>query len=106
VERRAEHYRYRFGEIPQFKAGFHFGRAVIAEMGHSKKEIALIGDAMNACARLEQACKDTGQDLLASEEALVRVPLPSTMVITGTYQGQLRGKEEVTVYHGLQRRLG
>jgi adenylate cyclase len=37
-----------FGLVPDFRAGLHCGPVAVGELGYLKKEIALIGDTMNA----------------------------------------------------------
>ena len=51
---------------PAFRAAIHAGRVVIGELGAQKKEIALIGDAMNTAARILEAARETGASVLIS----------------------------------------
>ena len=55
-----------FGQPVAFRAGLHAGTVVLGELGALKKEIALIGDAMNTTARILEACRETGASVLAS----------------------------------------
>ncbi len=59
-------YRAEFGETPAFRAAIHAGAVVIGELGAQKKEIALIGDAMNTAARILEAARETGASALIS----------------------------------------
>ena len=70
---RAEFYRREFGVEPAFRAALHAGPIVLGELGYFKKEIALIGDAMNTAARILEACRDTAQTVLASTALLERL---------------------------------
>ena len=45
-------YQRDFGRPGDFRAAFHCGPVAVGELGTLKKEIALIGDAMNAAARI------------------------------------------------------
>lgn len=63
---RAAAYRAEFGETPDFRAAIHAGAVVIGELGAGKKEIALIGDAMNTAARILEAARETGASALIS----------------------------------------
>jgi adenylate cyclase len=63
---RASAYRAAFGETPDFRAAIHAGAVVIGELGAGKKEIALIGDAMNTAARILEAARETGASALIS----------------------------------------
>jgi adenylate cyclase len=66
LEARAGLYRARFGQTPAFRAAIHAGPVVIGELGAGKKEIALIGDAMNTAARVLEAARETGAGALIS----------------------------------------
>jgi adenylate cyclase len=76
IEEQAEVYRRAFGLVPGFRAAIHAGPVVIGELGARKKEIALIGDAMNTAARILEAARDTGADVLVSTAVfdLLRAP--------------------------------
>ncbi len=58
-----------FGVLPRLRGALHAGSVVTGEVGESKREIVFHGDVMNAAARLEQAARELGHQLLASEEA-------------------------------------
>jgi adenylate cyclase len=63
---RAGAYAAAFGETPDFRAAIHAGPVVIGELGAQKKEIALIGDAMNTAARILEVARETGAAVLIS----------------------------------------
>ena len=84
----------RHGRVPEFRASLHSGPLVAGEIGGFKREIALLGDAMNTAARLEQACRNTGHALLASKPLLDRTVLPAGVVATSIGAHLLRGKSE------------
>lgn len=87
-------YQARFGLVPRFRAALHCGSVVSGEMGDLKQEIVFLGDALNTAARIEQACRDTGEDLLVSAALLARVPLPAGIRAESLGPVQLRGKQE------------
>lgn len=87
-------YKARFGLVPRFRAALHCGSVVSGEMGDLKQEIVFLGDALNTAARIEQACRDTGEDLLVSAALLARVPLPAGIRAESLGPVQLRGKQE------------
>ena len=84
----------RHGHVPGFRASLHSGSLVAGEIGGFKREIALLGEAMNTAARLEQACRTTGHDLLASKPLLDRTLVPAGIVATSIGSHLLRGKSE------------
>jgi adenylate cyclase len=73
---------------------------VIGELGIVKMEIALLGDTMNTAARLQQACRDTGQRVLASAALVDRLAsLPPGIAKRSVGRLRLRGKEnEIEIY--------
>jgi adenylate cyclase len=93
----------RHGHIPGFRASIHYGPLVAGEVGGFKREIALLGDAMNTAARLEQACRTTGRALLASKPLLDRTEIPAGVVATSLGSHLLRGKSEWLELFALER---
>ena len=83
----------RFGAAPRLRAALHAGPLVVGEMGDVKREIVLLGDTMNTTARIEEACRTTGHDYLASG-AVVRAlaSLPQGVRALDLGVVQLRGK--------------
>jgi adenylate cyclase len=94
----------RHGEAPGFRAALHSGPLVAGEIGGFKREIALIGDAMNTAARLEQTCRATGHALLMSKPFLDRAVIPAEIVATSIGSHLLRGKAERLELFALERR--
>jgi adenylate cyclase len=76
LEQRAEHYRSRYGLVPTFKAGFHYGEVTTGEIGLVKKETIFSGDVVNTAARIQGSCNDHGVDILVSKELLDLLRLP------------------------------
>lgn len=67
IAAREREYRDEFGAAPAFRAGLHAGPMAVGEIGDLKKEIALIGDAMNTAARIMEECRTFQKPLLVSE---------------------------------------
>jgi adenylate cyclase len=93
----------RHGHLPGFRAGLHSGPLVAGEIGGFKREIALVGDAMNTAARLEQACRTTGHALLVSKPLLDRTLLPPGIIAISIGSHLLRGKAERLELFALER---
>jgi adenylate cyclase len=93
----------RHGHLPGFRAGIHAGPLVAGEIGGFKREIALLGDAMNTAARLEQACRTTGHAVLVSKPLLDRTLMPAGIVATSIGRHLLRGKLERLELFALER---
>jgi adenylate cyclase len=77
IERRRQAYLAKYGEVPTFRAAVHFGEIVAGEIGDVRREIAFVGDTLNATAKLLEAAKSLGHDVLASTDLLERTRLPA-----------------------------
>lgn len=76
IERQREHYLARYKVVPTFRASLHCGEIVAGEIGDVRREIAYVGDTLNSAARLLDAAKEMGRDVLASEDLLAQATLP------------------------------
>ena len=103
--RRAD-YLAAFGLAPQLRAALHAGPVVAGEIGQMRREIMILGDTMNATARIEDLCRQTGQDFMASAAALRAAgPLPAALRADPLGPMRLRGKEEEIELFALTRVL-
>jgi adenylate cyclase len=91
---RGADYEREFGAMPQVRASLHCGPVVVGEMGSVKKEIALLGDTLNTAARLVDACRDSGDQVIASADLLDRLVLPQGVAARSLGLTRLRGKEQ------------
>jgi adenylate cyclase len=87
-------YEREFGSTVQVRASLHCGPVVVGEMGSVKKEIALLGDTLNTAARLVDACRDSGESVIASTDLLDRLVLPPGVAARSLGLIRLRGKEQ------------
>ena len=76
LEAKSKEYYRKYGFIPEFKAGMHFGKVTIAEVGVIKKEIAYHGDTINTTARIQSLCNEFKEKLLVSEILIENIVLP------------------------------
>lgn len=68
LQRKGEHFRRRFGVIPEFRVGIHLGDVTVGEIGVIKKDIAMSGDTMNTTARIRSACSELNQKFIVSKD--------------------------------------
>jgi len=87
-------YERQFCTAVQLRAALHCGPVVVGEMGSVRKEIALLGDTLNTTARLIDACRDSGEAVIASAELLDRLVLPPGIAARSLGPIRLRGKEQ------------
>jgi adenylate cyclase len=97
-------YKSKYGFVPGFKAGFHYGRVVTGEIGDIKKEIVFQGDVVNTASRIKETCSSLGAKILVSRELLEALPkmdLKYRALRAGSFL--LKGKEhEVELFSVIQ----
>jgi len=87
-----ERYRTRFDVVPEFRATLHCGEIVAGEIGDLRREIAYVGDTLNVAARLLEAAKARGRDVLVSAELLKSMALPSDLAAEPLPTLDVRGR--------------
>jgi len=92
IAERANVYLREFGLVPSFRGGLHAGSVAISECGHSRRQVAYFGDAVNVAARLQEHCKETGRALLVSADLLRAADPAAELVIEALGPTQLRGR--------------
>jgi adenylate cyclase len=90
----AERYERKYGVVPTFKAGYHFGSVISGEIGDMKREIVFHGDTVNTAARIRTECTAFKKDLLLSADLLHRLPKEDYLSPESIGRIRLRGKEE------------
>jgi adenylate cyclase len=88
---RTDNYQRRYGFVPEFKSGIHYGKVIKAQVGVVKKEIAFHGDVVNTASRIQGKCNELMRDLLVSESVRDQLPRNFRCDWEGTHQ--LKGKE-------------
>src|SRR5690606_11228500 len=91
---RAAHYEQRYGLVPIFKAGFHYGRVTTGEVGLVKKERVFSGDVVNTAARIQNSCNEHGVDNLLSKQLLDVLHLPAEYKVREIGSINLKGRRE------------
>jgi adenylate cyclase len=92
LELKADKYTNKFGLLPKFKAGLHYGTVTVGEIGSLKKEIIFTGDVLNTSARIQGLCNQFDVDLLVSEDLAKVLHLPSTYAIISVGETLLKGR--------------
>jgi adenylate cyclase len=85
-------YRTHYDAVPSFRASIHCGEIVAGEIGDVRREIAYVGDTLNVAARLLDATKELGHDVLVSNELLARAALPPGLRTTKLSMLNVRGR--------------
>lgn len=90
----AEKYQVKYGLVPTFKAGIHFGKVTTGEIGVIKKEIIFSGDVLNTTARIQGLCNSYNVDLLVSEKLIKALNSNEKFEIKELGEVELRGRNE------------
>ncbi|MEO8587887.1 MAG: adenylate/guanylate cyclase domain-containing protein, partial [Flavobacteriales bacterium] len=96
LQRRAKHYEQRYGLLPAFKAGFHYGQVTTGEVGLVKKERIFSGDVVNTAARIQNSCNAHGVDNLMSRELLDLLRPQAKFAVREIGSIALKGKRHTT----------
>lgn len=94
LERHSKYYQSKYGIQPEFKAGLHMGKIIIAEVGTVKKELAYHGDVINSTSRIQEKCNDFNASLLISEDLFQRLKLNHKYDAVSLGEESLEGKTE------------
>jgi adenylate cyclase len=94
IEERRAHYLARYGAVPAFRASLHYGEIVAGEIGDVRREIAYVGDTLNSAARLLDAAKELGRDVLASADLLAQAALPQEVTAEKLPTLNVRGRTQ------------
>jgi adenylate cyclase len=103
IANNGERYRSRFGVVPEFRAALHCGEVVAGEIGDVRREIAYVGDTLNVAARLLDAAKTVGRDVLVSADLLKRSALPAGLEAEQLPTLTVRGRAAPLGISALQR---
>lgn len=78
---------------PDFRAALHCGEVVTGQIGDVRREIAFVGDTLNVAARLLEAARASGRDVLVSDDLLARAPLSPSLSTQSLPTLEVRGRE-------------
>lgn len=87
-------YEEKYGIVPEFKVGYHYGTVTAGLIGDIKREIVFHGDTVNTAARIRSECSAVKRDLLLSGQLLDKLSISSDLTAENMGKIKLRGKEE------------
>ena len=94
LQKLSEKYMKRYGLLPGFKAGIHYGRVVAGEVGIIKRDITFSGDVLNTTSRIQGKCKEFDVEIVASDDLLNSLKLDGKYTTQFLGSIKLRGKEK------------
>lgn len=99
LKRHSKYYQKKYGVQPEFKAGLHSGKIIIAEVGTVKKELAYHGDVINSTSRIQEKCNEYNESLLISDDLFQMLNLNNKYEAISLGDELLEGKtEELKIY--------
>ena len=101
VYKNRKYYRDKYGDIPYFKAGIHFGEVISAQIGDIKREIIYNGDVLNTSARIQEQCNVFKRELLISGILLKQLDIENEYSAEKVDTIKLRGKENAIELYSL-----
>lgn len=102
MEDKGDYYRGTYGFLPSFKAGIHYGKATVGELGILKKEIVYSGDVLNTTSRIQELCNFYGKELLISADLLELLEPTDQFISISLGPMNLRGKVESIGIHAIE----
>jgi adenylate cyclase len=87
-------YERKYGLVPRFKAGCHYGKVVAGLSGDLKRNIVYHGDTVNTAARIRSECTAANRPLLLSGDLLKHLAAIRDVIPENMGRIKLRGKEE------------
>ena len=94
IRKQASKYNSKFSLLPEFKAGFHFGKVTTGEIGVIKKNIIFTGDVLNTTARIQGLCNIYKVDILISGDLIKELDIHSQFQFKTLGENELRGRDE------------
>jgi adenylate cyclase len=99
VARVSHRYEEKYGFVPGFKAGVHYGPVVTGFIGDVKRDLVFHGDTVNTASRIRTECTTVKKNLLLSGDVLKNVPLSGSLTPERMGRIRLKGKEkEIELY--------
>ena len=87
-------YEKKYGIVPEFKAGYHYGMVTTGLIGDIKRDIVFHGDTVNTASRIRSECTTANRNLLLSRDLLQKIPVSDFLTPESIGRIKLKGKEE------------
>ena len=95
IEKHRQKYLSNYGLVPSFKAGIHYGKVTVGEIGIIKRDITCSGDVLNTTARILSMCNELNKELVASGELVSKMQTLNNYYATQSLGHiKLKGKEK------------
>lgn len=94
IDMKRDRYMLKYGLVPNFKAGIHYGKVTAGEIGVLKRDITFSGDVLNTASRIQEQCNEYGVNILVAKELVDKLPASKIHSYQAIGEIQLRGKQK------------
>lgn len=94
IKKQRQYYIEKYGLIPEFKVGMHYGETIVREVGELKKEIVYHGDLLNTTSRIRSICNKLNRQVLISKEFYSILENNNEFTFESMGEVELKGKKE------------
>lgn len=105
VKKYSVKYETKYGLVPSFKAGIHYGEVTVGEIGIVKREIIFTGDVLNTTSRIQELCNKYNQKLIVSKELLDLIELNESFLINEIGMMNLRGRSAPIILYSVEKNV-
>jgi adenylate cyclase len=99
LQRNERYFKRKYGVVPDFKAGIHYGEVTIGEIGIIKKDLVMSGDTMNTTARIRTSCTDYNRNYIISKDFMDKAIVNHRVEPLG--EAELKGKNTMVELYAL-----
>lgn len=92
VKNFSDKYESKYGLVPSFKAGIHYGDVTVGEIGVLKREIVYSGDVLNTTARIQELCNKYNEKFIISKDLLDLLKFNGKYITKNIGEINLRGR--------------
>ncbi len=92
----------KYGLVPEFKAGMHYGNVIAGEIGVIKRDITFSGDILNTASRIQGKCNELRVQLLLSGQLAKLLPQSPKYKLKPLGYIELRGKAAAVELNSLE----
>ncbi|MFC2124186.1 adenylate/guanylate cyclase domain-containing protein [Bacteroidota bacterium] len=90
----SKYYNDKFGLVPEFKAGLHYGKVTAGEVGSIKKDIVYSGDVLNTTSRIQEQCNHHNVNFIISRQTFDLIEDKTQFELIHLGNIELRGKQD------------
>jgi adenylate cyclase len=102
VQKEKIKYQQKYGLVPDFKAGLHYGKVIAGEVGIIKRDITFSGDVLNTASRIQGKCNEYQVKILSSDDLLELMPYQDSFNRISIGAIELKGKGRLVSLSTLQ----